>query len=86
MSIHNTVIHPSGEILTGRLWREDHHSFFNNLPFYTNIPRMDDMAGPLMGALDDDRGRCQKALLAVRLLLFAVLSNLTAFNRNLPRV
>ena len=86
MSIHNTIIHSSGEILTGRLWREDHHSFFNNLPFYTNIPRMDDMASPLMGALDNDGGRCQKALLAVCLLLFAVLLNLTAFNRNLPRV
>ena len=69
MSIHNTVIHSSGEILTGRLWRKEHRPFFNDLPFFSNIPRMDDMAGPLMDAFDDGRGRCYKALLTVRLFL-----------------
>jgi hypothetical protein len=56
MPITNIVIHASGEILTGRLWRRD-LSLFNSLPFYTDIPRMDEMAGPLEKALADINGK-----------------------------
>jgi hypothetical protein len=52
MSNPNTVQHSNGEILTGRLWRKD-HSFFNKLPFYSNVPRMDEMAGPLEQSLSE---------------------------------
>ena len=46
----NTV--KNGETLTGRLWWKN-HSFFNDLPFYSNIPRMDDIAIPLQQALSE---------------------------------
>jgi len=49
----NTVIHSSGELLTGKVWRKE-HSFFNTLPFYSNIPRMEEMAGPLKSSLSAD--------------------------------
>lgn len=52
MAYRNTTKHSSGEILTGRLWRKD-EAFFNDLPFYSDIPRLDDMAGPLRGALGE---------------------------------
>jgi hypothetical protein len=45
----NTTRHSNGEILTGRLWRKE-HALFQNLPFYSNLPRMDEMPGPLEGA------------------------------------
>jgi hypothetical protein len=44
-----TVKDFSGNILTGKLWRK-RHRFFNDLPFYSNIPRMDEMAGALLEA------------------------------------
>jgi hypothetical protein len=50
MSIQNTVKHYNGETLTGKLWRKS-HTFFKDLPFYTEIPRMDDIEGPLRSAL-----------------------------------
>jgi hypothetical protein len=58
----HTVIAPNGEVLTGKTWRKQ-HSFFNDLPFYTNIPRMDKLAGPLQIALGDDG--CHRTLLVV---------------------
>ena len=48
----NTVKNLNGETLTGRLWWKN-HSFFNNLPFYSNIPRMDSIAIPLQQALSE---------------------------------
>ena len=45
-----TVKDSSGKVLTSRLWKQQ-HIFFNELPFYSNIPRLDEMAGALVGAL-----------------------------------
>jgi hypothetical protein len=50
-----TSLNSNGEILTGKLWRKD-LSFFSNLPFHSNILRMDDIAESLVGALDDHNG------------------------------
>lgn len=57
----------NGEILTGKLWRMN-LSFFNNLPFHSNIPTMDDISESLRGALDKggEEDFCN-ALLLVRL-------------------
>jgi hypothetical protein len=52
MTFPNVVKCPNGEILTGRQWRRD-LSFFNDLPFYSNILRMDEIAGPLRRTLDE---------------------------------
>jgi hypothetical protein len=52
MSSTNTVRNLNFEILTGKLWRKD-LSFFNSLPFYSNIPRLDEIAGPLEKVLGD---------------------------------
>ena len=49
----NTVRDSTGEILTGKIWRKC-HGFFKDLPFYSNIPRMDEMAVSLLGALSED--------------------------------
>jgi hypothetical protein len=46
--------HSSGQILTGRLWRIDN---LNDLPFYSDIPRMDDIAEGLVGGLFGEDGR-----------------------------
>ena len=46
----NTIIRRNSEILTGKVWCKQHPHFYC-LPFYTNIPRMDEMAGPLQTAL-----------------------------------
>jgi hypothetical protein len=64
MSGQNTILHSNGEILTGRLWRKS-HSFFKDLPFYSNIVRMDEMTGALVNADDDGRERCYKTMLFV---------------------
>jgi hypothetical protein len=64
MSLQNTIRLSNGELLTGRLWRKS-HSFFNNLPFFSDIPRMDEMAGPLETAFVDDREGYFKELLVV---------------------
>lgn len=40
----------NGDVLTGRLWRLA-HSFFRQLPFYSDILRMDYIARPLQEAL-----------------------------------
>jgi hypothetical protein len=75
MSFQNTVEHSNGEILTGRLWRK-HHSFFNDLPFYSNIPRKDDIADSLREAFGEaakEEG-CYRALLVVsRLTLLCLI-------------
>jgi hypothetical protein len=46
----NTIKDCDGQILTGRTWRK-HHAFIKDLPFYSDIPRMDDMAESLQGAV-----------------------------------
>jgi len=46
MSHPNTVRDLNGEILTGRVWRK-YQTFFSHLPFYTNVPRMEEIAVPL---------------------------------------
>jgi hypothetical protein len=74
----NTVIQTNGEILTGKLWRRQ-HSHFNGLPFYSNIPRMDEMAGPLKTVFSDrpeNQSFC--ALLVVRHFI-SIVSTFTQF-------
>jgi hypothetical protein len=48
----NTVKDSTGEILTGKIWRK-HHGFLKDLPFYSNVPRMDEMALSLLEALSE---------------------------------
>ena len=48
----NTIKNSNGETLMGGLWQKN-HSFFNDLPFYSNIPRMDDIVIPLQQALSE---------------------------------
>jgi len=68
MSLQNTVKCSNGEILTGKLWRKQ-HSFFHDLPFYSDVLRMDEIAGPLQKALGDvSQEGCYKALLVVKQL------------------
>jgi hypothetical protein len=72
MQLQNTVEYSSGVLFTGKIWRKD-ISFFNhdNLPFYSNIPRMDEMAQCLEKALGDiSQEGCYGALLVVGLLAF----------------
>jgi len=65
MSYRNTTKHSSGAILTGRLWRKDNANFID-LPFYTDITRMDDIADALQEALNNGSGsRSYVALLIV---------------------
>jgi hypothetical protein len=49
MLLKNTV-KANDEIITGKIWRMD-HPFFANLPFYTNILRMDEIEGSLQKGL-----------------------------------
>lgn len=66
MSNQNTIKNSNGEILTGKLWRKSHR-FFADLPFYTEIPRMDEIAGPLQSALSEvGQEGCYMATLVVR--------------------
>ena len=53
--LSNTIKHSSGEVLTGKLWRKD-HAFFKDLPFYSNIPRMEEMGQPLEDGLSQGSG------------------------------
>ena len=70
MSLQNTIKHSNSEILTGRLWRKDHSSF-KSLPFYSDIPRMDEIAPPLQKALGiESLEGCYRTLLVVRELAF----------------
>jgi hypothetical protein len=66
----NTVKLPTGELLTGKLWRKD-HPIFNDLPFYSNIPRIDDIGDALGGSIsaEDWYG----SLLVVSNLAFSIL-------------
>jgi hypothetical protein len=66
----------NGEILTGKHWQKN-LSYFDNLPFYSNIPRMDDIAESLVGALkEDDLTRYCNTLLVVRYVYFPFKGNL----------
>jgi hypothetical protein len=65
MSIQHKTRDSNGEILTGRLWRKN-HSFFKNLPFYSDIPRMDEIASTLQNALGE---RCLEGCYGALLLV-----------------
>jgi hypothetical protein len=43
-------VNAHGVILTGKIWRKN-YGFFKDLPSYSNIPQMEEMAGSLLGAL-----------------------------------
>ena len=76
MSFLNTIKHSDGEILTGRLWRK-HHPFFNDLPFHTNIMRMDYLADALAFAFNtQNREGYYRSLLVVSFSAFISLTNL----------
>jgi hypothetical protein len=65
MLLPNTTKHSSGEILTGKLWRMD-HPFFHQLPFHSDIPRMEELARPLGYALGESQEEgCFMPLLVV---------------------
>jgi hypothetical protein len=82
----NTVKSSNGEILTGKLWRKD-HKFFKDLPFYTDIPRMDEIAGPLREALGEGSVEgSYGALLVVRRLSISCHHYFINSNRNSERV
>jgi hypothetical protein len=49
----NAIVHSNGEILTGRLWREG-HPYFKELPFHSDIARLDEMVGPMYGGREGD--------------------------------
>lgn len=46
----NTIKDSNGQILTGKLWRK-RHGFLKDLPFHSNVPRMEEMAESLLEAL-----------------------------------
>jgi hypothetical protein len=85
MAYRNTTKHSSGEILTGRLWRKD-QSFFKDLPYYSDVPRLDEIAGPLQGALGE-RGRegCYGALLIVSWFFISFLYQSNDFRQKLGK-
>lgn len=85
MSPPNTIQLSNGQILTGRLWRNQ-HPFFKNLPFFSDIPRKDEMAGPLEAAFNDDGKSYYKELLVVSVFASCCPLKSNSFNRNLPRV
>jgi hypothetical protein len=66
----NTIAQANGDILTGKVWRKQ-HSFFNGLPFYSDAPRMDEMAIALKMTLSADSAhQCFGTLLVVRFSVF----------------
>jgi hypothetical protein len=82
----NTILNSNGEILTGKLWRKG-HSFFNALPFYSNIPRMEEMVEPLKITLSEDgKQGCFYELLVVRFPIIFISIYFTISYRNLVRV
>jgi hypothetical protein len=85
MSRQNTVVLPNGQFLTGRIWRNG-IQLFQNLPFYSNINRMEELAGHIVDADDDGRDGCYKALLVVRSLPIAAFWVLTGYDRKWLRV
>lgn len=68
MPIHTTK-DSNGEILTGKTWRKS-HPFFHEFPFYSNIPRMDDMAASLEQSLDLQEGGYGALLIVSLFFLF----------------
>ena len=67
-SIPHYFKYHNDEILMGKLWRELHPSF-KELPFYTKIPRMDEMSRPLQIALGEgSRDAHYWSMLVVRML------------------
>jgi len=82
MSSQNTVIHSNGQLLTGKLWRMD-HPFFNDLPFYSDILRMDNIGEELRRSLSMDEW--YGVMLVVSNLMFYCPKLITC-NRKLERV
>ena len=82
MAFSNLTKSSSGEILTGKLWRKN-HGFFSDLPFYCNIPRMEEMGGPLREALNLGKVEERRIqLLEVSKLAISYPPNLKHFQRN----
>lgn len=65
MSYQRNIHYCEGQALTGRLWRNRYSSFFKLLPFYSDIPRMDEMSGPIQHALVEGRGGSRTAFFVV---------------------
>ena len=85
MSLQNIVRDSNGEILTGKLWRRQ-HLFFNELPFYSSIPRKDELEGSLKEALREvGQVGFYAKLLLVRWLLISQSNFLMIPNRNLEK-
>jgi hypothetical protein len=85
MSSKNTIKHRNGQILTGKLWRKD-HSLFLDLPFYSNVLRMDDLEETLqkgMGEVNKE-GHCVPFMLVSSFLQFPFIKS-KYLNRNLER-
>lgn len=82
MAFSNFTKSSEGDILTGKLWRKN-HGFFRDLPFYCNIPRMEEIEGPLQEALS--LGKVEEwriQLLEVSKLGIAYPPNLIHIQRN----
>jgi hypothetical protein len=63
---HTTKRYADDKILTGKLWRK-HHPYFNDLPFYSDITRTEELAESLEKGLSQEG--CYKSLMVVRLLV-----------------
>jgi hypothetical protein len=81
MPSSDIVKRANSEILTGRLWRKN-HSLFNKLPFYSDIPRSDDIGVDLLKRLSPDEWYASS--LVVSNPPFSTL-NLIIFNRKLGK-
>ena len=80
MSRQNTIVFPNGDFLTGRVWRNGHR-FFQELPFYSKITRMEELAAHIVEGDDNGRGGCYKGLLVVSSFPNPAFWILTGFDR-----
>jgi hypothetical protein len=77
----NVVWDSNGEILTGKLWRKE-YLFFHQMPFYSNIPMKDEIAGPLKEALVEVG---QEGFFAELLLVRCLLNSNSIFYTSLQK-
>ena len=70
----NTIKNSSGEVLTGKLWRQE-SSLFSNLPFHSNIMGMDEITRPLQEALSISMSKewHNKLLVVSKVLMTSIL-------------